>query len=54
MNLQHKWALVTGSSRGIGRQIALGLAAEGCNVIVHGRTIEHTANTIADIKAGYI
>ncbi|HYF64897.1 MAG TPA: SDR family NAD(P)-dependent oxidoreductase, partial [Herpetosiphonaceae bacterium] len=31
-----KWALVTGSSRGIGQQIALGLAQRGCNVIVHG------------------
>ncbi len=44
--LTGKWALVTGSSRGIGRQIALGLASLGCNVIVHGRKLENTAETI--------
>lgn len=36
-SLTGKWALVTGSSRGIGQQIALGLAQESCNVILHGR-----------------
>ena len=35
--LSGKWALVTGSARGIGQQIAIGLAEQGCNVIVHGR-----------------
>ena len=30
-------ALVTGSSRGIGRGIALALAAEGCNIVLTGR-----------------
>lgn len=44
--LENKWALVTGSSRGIGRRIALGLADQGCNIIVHGRTEEHTATTV--------
>jgi 3-oxoacyl-[acyl-carrier protein] reductase len=44
--LDNQWALVTGSSRGIGQQIALGLAQHGCNIIVHGRTIENTAQTL--------
>jgi 3-oxoacyl-[acyl-carrier protein] reductase len=35
--LTNKWALVTGSSRGIGQQIALGLAKRQCNVVIHGR-----------------
>lgn len=43
--LENKLALVTGSSRGIGQQIAMGLAAEGCNVILHGRKKEHTVHT---------
>jgi NAD(P)-dependent dehydrogenase (short-subunit alcohol dehydrogenase family) len=44
--LENQWALVTGSSRGIGRQIALGLARRKCNVIVHGRTMNHTRETV--------
>ena len=36
--IKGKYALVTGSSRGIGQQIAIGLAGLGCHVILHGRT----------------
>lgn len=50
-HLNNKWALVTGSSRGIGQQIALGLAKLGCNVIVHGRTLANTEQTCALLKA---
>lgn len=50
MKLKGKWGLVTGSSRGIGQQIALGLAQEGCNVIVHGRNLKNTEETIALLK----
>ena len=39
--IENKWALVTGSSRGIGRQIAIGLAKLKCNVIVHAREKQH-------------
>ncbi len=35
VNLQGKNALVTGSSRGLGRQYAMDLARAGANVIVH-------------------
>lgn len=44
--LTGKWALVTGSSRGIGQQIALGLAQQGCNILVHGRSLGHTEATL--------
>jgi NAD(P)-dependent dehydrogenase (short-subunit alcohol dehydrogenase family) len=44
--LEGKWALVTGSSRGIGQQIAMGLAERKCNVVVHGRKPDNTARTI--------
>lgn len=47
--LENRWALVTGSSRGIGRQIALGLGRLGCNVIVHGRTLDNTSSTQQDL-----
>jgi NAD(P)-dependent dehydrogenase (short-subunit alcohol dehydrogenase family) len=49
--LKNKTALITGSTRGIGQQIAKGLAEHGCNVIVHGRKIEHTKSTIDLLKA---
>lgn len=48
--LENKWALVTGSSRGIGQQIAWGLAERGCNVIVHGRDAKNLEETLAKLK----
>lgn len=48
--LDNKWALITGSARGIGQQIGLGLAQLGCRVIVHGRQSGNTDNTLALIK----
>jgi 3-oxoacyl-[acyl-carrier protein] reductase len=48
--LENKWALVTGSSRGIGRQIAFGLAERKCNLIVHGRQGGHLDETLAGLK----
>jgi NAD(P)-dependent dehydrogenase (short-subunit alcohol dehydrogenase family) len=48
--LDHQWALVTGSSRGVGQQIAIGLAQHGCNVVVHGRTLENTEQTMLLLK----
>jgi len=49
--LENKWALVTGSSRGIGQQIALGLAERGCNIIVHGREPQNLDATLAKLQA---
>lgn len=48
--LENKWALVTGSSRGIGQQIAWGLAQRKCNLIVHGRSLENTRETVEKLK----
>jgi len=50
MKLKGKNALITGSSRGIGQQITKGLAKLGCNIIVHGRTLENCSNTLELIK----
>ncbi|MDI6753260.1 MAG: SDR family NAD(P)-dependent oxidoreductase [Thermodesulfobacteriota bacterium] len=45
--LSGKTAIVTGSSRGIGRAIALAMAREGANVVVNGR--EENARTVAEM-----
>ncbi|MBQ0933965.1 3-ketoacyl-ACP reductase FabG2 [Ideonella paludis] len=42
------WVLVTGSSRGIGREVALRLAREGYNVVVHGRGPSAAAQSVHD------
>lgn len=49
--LEGKVALVTGSGRGIGREIALQLAAYGAKLVVNDLDAEPAAQTVADIKA---
>src|SRR5438034_5932925 len=49
LGLQGKVALVTGSSRGIGRGIALALADEGCDVMLTGRDRAALDDTAAAI-----
>ena len=50
--LENKIALVTGASRGIGRQIALTLAAEGAYVVVNYNGSTDAANAVVEeIKA---
>jgi len=50
ISLKGKNAFITGSSRGIGQQIAIGLAKQGCNIIVHGRTTESSTETLSLLK----
>lgn len=44
------FALVTGSTDGIGKAIAMELAAKGFHIILHGRDTEKLKNTIAEIR----
>jgi NAD(P)-dependent dehydrogenase (short-subunit alcohol dehydrogenase family) len=44
VDLRGKWALVTGASRGVGKEVARGLAQLGCNVVLLSRSPAHTAS----------
>jgi NAD(P)-dependent dehydrogenase (short-subunit alcohol dehydrogenase family) len=50
--LRGKTALVTGSTDGLGREVAARLGALGATVIVHGRNAERGAEVVAAIEAG--
>src|SRR3989454_1209434 len=51
LQLKNKFALVTGSTAGIGFAIAKALAAEGARVIVNGRSETRVTEAIAAIRA---
>ena len=51
LKLQGKVALVSGSGRGIGREIALKLAREGASVVINDLDAEPAALTMQEIKA---
>ena len=51
LGLKGKRALVTGGSKGIGRAIAEGFAAEGADVAICARNADEVAATVAALKA---
>jgi NAD(P)-dependent dehydrogenase (short-subunit alcohol dehydrogenase family) len=49
--LEGQTALVTGATSGIGRAVALQLARDGADVVVHGRDAARGAEVVAEISA---
>jgi 3-oxoacyl-[acyl-carrier protein] reductase len=53
MGLNNKTALITGSTKGIGKAIAFELAKEGVHVLINGRNYEKVEQIVNEIKAKF-
>ena len=51
IEVKGKWALVTGASRGIGYLTARFMAEQGCNLVLHSRSLVHTKKITEEVKA---
>lgn len=51
LGLHGKVAVITGASRGIGKGIAFGLAAEGCQLVICARNPEQLEAAAAEVRA---
>ncbi len=51
MKLKGKVVLITGSTRGIGKDFAIGFAKEGADVIINGRNIEKARAVTKEIES---
>lgn len=51
LDIKNRWALVTGSSRGVGRRVAKALAEKGCKLVLHSREKEGTSDLLEELKS---
>ncbi len=51
IDVKGRWAFITGASRGIGYLTAKFMARQGCNLIVHSRTPQHSQKVLDEVKA---
>ena len=50
VDVKGKWAFITGAARGIGYLSALFMADQGCNLILHSRSLAHTEKVLNEVK----
>ena len=50
-DVKGKWALITGAARGIGYLTAKYMAEQGCNLILHGRSLAHTEKVLNEVRS---
>lgn len=51
IDLKNKWVLITGASRGLGRLIAVAMAEQGCNLVLHSRDKEHCKSILSEVQS---
>lgn len=51
VNVKGRWALITGAARGIGYLSAIFMAKQGCNLILHSRSLAHTEKVLEEVRA---
>ena len=49
-DLKGRWVFITGAARGIGYLSAVYMAKQGCNLILHSRSIDHTKDVIKEVE----
>jgi len=49
-DVKGKWALITGASRGIGYHIAVFMAKQGCNLVLHSRDVNNTKKVLEEVQ----
>lgn len=50
LNVQNRWCLITGASRGVGREIAKKMALLGANLILQSRCRKHSEETAKIVR----
>lgn len=51
INIKGKWAIITGAARGIGYLASILMARQGCNLVLHSRSKEHTKKVLSEVRA---
>ncbi len=49
-DVRGRWALITGAARGIGQLTARFMAGQGCNLILHSRSLSHTEAILNEVR----